>query len=108
MAKLCNETRRRVVALYSKGHSIIKIQRRLNDENIMISRQALHKVIKKYRTGTMSLVTPRQEKITEEMKAFIEETLKEDDEVTSTGLKRGLTARWPELEVSISTIKRVR
>ena len=79
MAKLCNETRKRVVALYSKGHSIIKIHRRLNDENIKIRRQALHKVIKKYRTGTMSLVTPRQEKITEEMKAFIEETLKKDD-----------------------------
>ena len=108
MAKLCNESRRRVVALYSKGHSVINIQRRLKDENINISRQALHKVVKKYRMGTMSLATPRQGKITDEMKVVIEETLRKDDEVTSTGLKSVLAARWPELEVSISTIKRVR
>ena len=50
---------------------------------------------------------PREGKITEEMKSVIDEALCNNDEVTSTGLKRLLT-RWPELRVSIATIKRVR
>ena len=108
MAKLSNETRQRVVTLYSKGHSVIEIRRRLNEENITISRQALHKLIRSYRMGTLSQVRPRQGKITEEMKTVIEETLRNNDEVTSTGLKSLLVARWPELQVSIATIKRVR
>ena len=96
------------MALYLKGYSVIQIRQRLNEENIVISRQALHKLIRKYRMGTLYQIRPRRGKITEEMKSLIDETLRNNDEVTSTGLKSLLTARWPELRVSISTIKRVR
>ena len=46
-------------------------------------------------------------KITEEIKTAVEETLQNNDEVTSTGLKNMLISRWPELRVSIPTIKHV-
>ena len=50
---------------------------------------------------------PPPTKITKDMKALIKKTLRNDNEVISTGLKSLLTARWPELQVLISTIKRV-
>jgi len=42
------------------------------------------------------------------MKAFIEEELQKNDELTSTNIKRLLLERWPDVEVSTSTIKCVR
>lgn len=108
MARLTNESRRRVVTLYLKGHSVIEIRRRLTEENIVVSRQALHKLIRKYRMGTFCQPRRCQGKITEEMKSLIDETLRNNDEVTSTGLKRLLTTRWLELRVSTATIKRAR
>ena len=50
----------------------------------------------------------REWKITEQMKALIEEELNKDDELTSSKIKTLLTARWPNLEVLVPTIKRVR
>ena len=49
--------------LYLKGCSVVQICQRLNDENIVISRQALHKVM-----SIGKLYQPRQQegKITEE------------------------------------------
>ena len=108
MARLTNEERRRAINLYLKGFSIIQICQRLKDENITISHQALHRVMKKYCTGTLNQRKQREGKITDEMKSAIEETLRNNDEVTSTGLKRMLLSKWPELQVSIATIKRVR
>ena len=46
--------------------------------------------------------------ITLEMRAAIEETYDGNDELTSTRIKRLLTERWPNLQVSIPTIKRTR
>ena len=42
------------------------------------------------------------------MRAAIEEMYNENDELTSTRIKRLLTERWPDLQVSIPTIKRTR
>ena len=71
------------IALYSKGHSVIEIQRGLNEENIGISHQASQKkLIRSYWMGTLSLV--RQ--LYEDMKAYIEETLRIDNKVTFTRL----------------------
>ena len=50
-----------------------------------------------------------QSKITEEMRSVMEEALTNDDEITARGLKKNsLVARWPGLQVSTPTIKRVR
>ena len=42
------------------------------------------------------------------MKIAIEEALNSDDEITARGVENLLKARWPDLRVSMSTIKRVR
>ena len=39
---------------------------------------------------------------------FMEQELRKNDELTSTGIKALLLERWPDLRVSIPTIKRVR
>lgn len=43
----------------------------------------------------------------EEMKLFIEEELKKNDELTSTAINESLVRKWSDLKVSASTIKRV-
>ena len=43
----------------------------------------------------------------EEMKGFIEEELRKNDELTSTAINASLIRKWPDLRVSASTIKRV-
>ena len=45
MTKLNHETKLRVVALCSKGHSVIEIRQTFNEESIGISRQTLHEFI---------------------------------------------------------------
>ena len=39
------------------------------------------------------------------MESAIEEALHNNDEITSTGIRNLLAVRWPELQVSIPTIK---
>lgn len=87
------------------------ISRRLREENVSVSQRALYYLLKKYRDRNFVKDLPRRKKapkITEEMKVAIEEALQNDDEITSRGIKNLIVARWPDVEVSISTIKRVR
>ena len=111
MGRLSVESRKRVITLRSKGHSVIDIRQRLKDENIVISRQAIYNVVNKFRNHRIYKDLPvqrRKQKITEQMKVMIEEALNNNDEITARGIKTLLTAQWPELRVSIPTIKRVR
>ena len=50
----------------------------------------------------------RPRKLTEEMKAAIEEAYRGNDELTLTEIKRLLVARWLDLRMSVATIKRTR
>jgi len=111
MARLSNETRRRVIMLHSKGDSVADIRRRLQQENISINRQALYNLINKFHMETLLADgQPRgwKRKITKEMEFVIKDALRNNDEITSTGLRSLLDSRWPELQVSIPTIKHVR
>ena len=62
-------------------------------------------LLSKYRRHQAVVDLPRRRprKITDEMKAFIEEMLNQDDEITAVKLKDMLTSRWPEIPVSSST-----
>ena len=105
------ESRMRVITLRSRGYSVLQIRRRLQEENISVSRQAIHSLVTKFQNHRTCEDLPRrrrQQKITAEMRHMIEEALINNDELTSRGIKSLLTARWPELQVSIPTIKRVR
>ena len=111
MARLSIESRMRVITLRSRGYSILQIRKRLQEENIIVSRQAIYSLVKKFQNYRVYLDLPRrrrQQKITTEMRLVIEEALTSNDEITSRGIKSLLTFQWPELQVSIPTIKRVR
>ena len=96
MGRLSIECRNRVIALFYKGLSVIEIRKRLREENIRISRQALHSLILKFRNHRTIADLPRrrmQPIITEEMRSVMEEALTNDDEITARGLKNLLVAQ---------------
>jgi len=111
MGRLTLEERLRVITLHLNNFLIPAIHKRFKDENISVSMQALYNLVKKHGEAGIIVDLPRrkkQRKIMEEMMEYIEEEMRKDDELTSTGIKALLLGRWPNLQVSIPTIKRVR
>ena len=67
-------------------------------------------LVKKFKVQGNVYDLPRHKRaniLTEEMKKFIEQEYKKN-ELTSTAIKALLSQNWPEVLVSISTIKRAR
>ena len=111
MARLSLENRQRVLVLFSRGYTVSEIRQRLREENTNVSSRALYYLLQKFRKKMTIKDLPRRRrprKITEEMRVAIEEAYRENDELTSTDMKRLLLTRWPDICVSISTIKRTR
>lgn len=111
MTRLDIATRRRILVLKGLGYSVSDITKRLNEENISISRQAIFNLIRKYRETGSLLDLPRRardKKLTDPMLQVLNEALTENDELTARQARSLLTEKWPELHVSIPTIKRVR
>ena len=112
MPRLSISTRRRVISLYQSGlYSIREIRRRLREENVFISLQALWSLVRKHReTGKVSDLPRRSRprKLSQEMMDALELAWSEDDELTARQARSFLMERWPELRVSIQTIKRIR
>ena len=110
MTHLDISTRRRILVLKGLGYSVSDITKRLNEENISISRQAIFNLIKKYReTGSLLDLSrrARDRKLKEPMLQVLNEALTENDELTARQARSLLTEKWPELQVSIPTIKRI-
>ena len=111
MPRLSIEARKRIVSLHYRGYSVPKVVQRLEQENVSVSKRAVYDLIKKFRLKGVVKDLPRRKKdriLTEEMKVFIEEELKKNDELTATAINASLRRNWPNLKVSASTIKRVR
>lgn len=111
MPRLDMATRRRVIYLRSSGYSVVQIRKRLSDENISVSSQTLFALIKKHReTGKLLDLTrrARPKKLTQEMMEMLNAALLNNDELTARQARDLLTERWPEIQVSLPTIKRVR
>ena len=105
------EARRRVISLYKANYSVLDISRRLEAEKVDVTARALYNLVQKYRLKGTIRDLPRRKMpqiLTEEMKKFMEDNLLVNDELTSTAMKNLLLEKWPDLVVSISTIKRVR
>ena len=49
MARLSVEFRKRVVTFHGKGYSVSEIRMRLLQENISVSTQAIHNLLRKFR-----------------------------------------------------------
>ena len=97
-----------MITLYSNNFSLSTIHKRLKEEKIPVSLRALYNLVKKHGESGIIVDLPRrrkQRKITEEMMEFIEQEMRKNDELTSTGIKALLLEKWPHLQVSIPTIK---
>lgn len=111
MPRLSFEARRRVAVLYSRGYSVASISARLQQEGVDVSKRALYNLLEKIRlTGTIKDLPRRKRSriLTKDMMIYIEEQLRQNDEFTASRIKTALIQKWPDLKVSISTIKRVR
>ena len=115
MGRMSVELRKRVIVLRSRGYSVGDIFRRFKEEKIPITRQSLYNLIEKFRVQQTVSDMPRRRRqriITDEMRQFIQDALKKDDELTATKIRDLLLTSWPDLYLrevpSISTIKRTR
>ena len=111
MPRLSIETRNRVVVLYHCGISVANIKKRLEEENSLISSKALYDLIRKYRERHCVVDCPRRKrprKISEEMMAFMDAQLSENDELTSRKIQDLFKNHWPDVVASLPTIRRVR
>ena len=108
MGRVSIETRRRIVLLRTQGHSVQSIQERLNED--VISRVSIHELLKKYKvTGTVADLPCAHLKIFEEDHLrFIDKCMKENDESTARQLCDKLIIEWPELSLSVWTVRRAR
>ena len=111
MPRLDLETRRRVLALRQVGYSFNAIKERLIQENIDITTRSLQRLEKKFFDhGTYKDLARRKrcKKLSPAMVNFMNEKLTQDDELTSSKLRKLLLENWPELTVSLDTIKHYR
>ena len=68
-------------------------------------------LVRKYKETGKLIDMPRRthpKKLNDEMMAFLDEALTENDELTARQARCLLIERWPTLQVSLPTIKRIR
>ena len=101
--------RQRIVFFHNQGHKALTISRLLRVEGLSTSRKWIDKFLTKFKqTGSIGWRpgTGRSSKITAEVKAIVEEKMREDDETTAYQLHRLLRSRG--YIISIQTILRCR
>ena len=111
MPRLDLASRRTAISLVMQGYSVMDVKKRLEEENVVVTRQSLYKLLRKHRTYHTYADLPRNavpKKITPEMYLTIESELTKDDELTAAQLRNTLKEKHPSLEVSLTTIKRAR
>ena len=111
MGRLSIETRQRVVLLWKSGMKIKDIHRRLREENTVTSETSLYLLIAKYaKCGKVSNIkrSSRPSILGNEHYKFIDNAMEEDDELTAYKLHCKLKKHYPDLNLSISTVRRAR
>ena len=111
MPRLSLESRRKCLVLYTNGFSIRDIHARLEEEGIFVSKKTLYRLLKKYRehhTYTDLRRADRKTVLTVEQVRFIDREMELNDEYSARKLHERLLERWPDLNVSITTIKRMK
>lgn len=100
-----------MITLWRLNYSLKKIKAKLEEEGIVVSKTSLCLLIKKFKTtGTVAdhRPIPRPRKLKEVHYRFIDERMSEDDELTAVKLLAKLKDQFPDLSVSINTIKRAK
>ena len=92
-----------------KRLTVKNIRKRLKEQDVFISRAAIFKLLRKYRhNGVVKDLTRARppKKLLADQVLFIDDTLADNDELTARNLCDLLQDRWPEINMSLSTIKR--
>ena len=112
VGRICVESRRRLrVVLRHLGYSVKAIKERLLEEKIIISHNGIYKVLKKYKlTGQIAdhLKKRRASKLNDEYYKYTDNVMADNDELTARQLHHMLTSQWPELSLSVHTVRRAR
>ena len=111
MPRLSIETRTRVVQLHESGYSVAAIVRRLEEELISVSHVTIYKLLKKHKREENvgdQVRRLRSAKLSQEQLVFIDNTMTENEKLSSRQLRQLLEDRWQGLRVSLQTVHRVR
>ena len=111
MPRLEVSTRKRVIMLQRLGYSLRDIQKRLKEEGTNVTLRSLYYLsakFKKFHTIRDLHRTPRKRLLTAEMMTAIENSLRNDDELTARKLRRKLSEMFPDdfPDVSIYPLSR--
>jgi len=97
--------------LSKKGFSLRETKARLEEEGIHTSKTSLCLLLKKYRETGSVVDRPRArvpKKLRNQHYAFIDQCLENDDELTTRKLYHLLVEKYPNIGVSLSTVKQAR
>ena len=111
MVRLDIATRKHVVMLHRAGYKLGPIYARLKQEGIDTTPRSLQRLIKKFKVHHTVADLPRRRKtkiITTEMLKMIDRLLEGNDELTARMIRRKLEDKFPQLQVSLATVKRAR
>ena len=104
--------RKKVIVLWSFGYSLKEIQRRLREEETEVTLRSLQRLCHKFESfhTVHDLAKTRKSKLVmKEMMNAIEQSLKNDDELTARKLRTKLAGDFPNLpNISLAKIKRCR
>ena len=106
MGRMNVETRSKVILLWKNGYPVTVIQDRLFQEGVKVS---LFVLIKKFKSTVLVIDLPRKPRtslLSGCHYRFIYEKMTADNELTSRQLFSLFTTEYPDIETSISTIKR--
>jgi len=84
MPCLSYDARRRVIALHEAGYPVLDISKRLEAERVVVTPRALYNLVNKYHLKGTIRDLPRLKMpqiLTDDMKRFMEDNLKANDEV---------------------------
>ena len=111
MGRLSLETRSKVIIMRRNGYRVSEIQSRLVEEGVTVSvsKVSLFALLKKFNsTGLVVDLKrkPRSSLLGHDHYQFVDETMKVNNELTLGQFFSLFTAKYPEIQVSTSTIKR--
>jgi len=110
MGRLDLTTRQRVINWHLEGYKVGDIFQKLKDDKIETSKKTIYLLIRKFTNSRTLLDLPRgsRKKLNVHHYCYIDETLSQDNEITGAELHRKLLERFPEVKVSVSTVKRAK
>ena len=111
MGRLSVETRSKVIMMWKNSYPVTVIQERLRQGVVAVLKVSLFALIKKFNVHSLVINLsrkPRSSKLSECHYRYIDEVMTTDNELTYRQLFALFCTTCPEVEVSISTIKRAR